>query len=436
MHLALHIVSQQAGSMGPNSSMVFSNAGGTIGRVAGNDWILPDAERFISSRHAIIRFMGGTFWLEDVSTNGTFVNGETEAVGARSEPAVLNNGDRLQIGDYEIYVTIVAGEEDAAASFPQANAPADVALEPPVDVPPVNTPIGSHDIVPPLYPPDQAPPVAPAEPVGAPHESLNPLEQWEDPPIAPPTAPPAHPDHSSAISHHVEIPPIGNTGAGGSTGPIGDDWDKTDYTPGASSGAIPPTPSAMSPDVGFAPTPVSGQLPPTSSLGTVNYDTLMPLIVQGMMDVLRSRSDIKSEFRLALTTIKPIENNPLKFSPTAADAMNHLFQSQHSGYLNAIQAFEEGFNDIKAHQMAMLAGMRAAFEHMLEQFSPDMLEEEFERRKTGGLMKLGSKGRNWDMYREMFETMTRDSDDSFRRLFGEEFATAYERQMQSISLRK
>src|SRR5690606_34776729 len=41
---------------------------------------------------------------------------------------------------------------------------------------------------------------------------------------------------------------------------------------------------------------------------------LMREIVDGMMQVLRSRTSIKNEFRMNVTTIQPVENNPLKFS--------------------------------------------------------------------------------------------------------------------------
>jgi type VI secretion system protein ImpI len=135
--------------------------------------------------------------------------------------------------------------------------------------------------------------------------------------------------------------------------------------------------------------------------------------------------------------IRPRENNPLKFSPDASAAMEHLFGSRKPGYLSAEQAFAEAFDDIKAHQVAMLAGMRAAFEHMLQQFSPAALEEQFDGKgKRGGLMGRGGKARYWEMYQEFFERITRDSDDNFRRLFGEEFAAAYEDQMKRITRRK
>ena len=198
--------------------------------------------------------------------------------------------------------------------------------------------------------------------------------------------------------------------------------------------AAPPAASPPTPD--FAAGMPQSMPPHTSTVvgSDAVMDRLMPLIVQGMMDVLQSRAEIKSQFRLALTTIKPVENNPLKFSPTGQDAMKHLFGGENAGYLNSVEAFEEGFNDIKAHQMAMIAGMRAAFEHMLEQFSPRVLEDRFEGgSKRGGIMSIANKVRYWEMYREMFDRISRDSDDNFRELFGEEFATAYEEQMQKIT---
>jgi len=48
-------------------------------------------------------------------------------------------------------------------------------------------------------------------------------------------------------------------------------------------------------------------------------------------------------------------------------------------------------------------------------------------------MSIANKVRYWEMYREMFDKISRDSDDNFRELFGEEFAKAYEEQMQKIT---
>ncbi|HYA73227.1 MAG TPA: FHA domain-containing protein, partial [Roseiarcus sp.] len=83
-----------------------------IGRDAHLDWTLPDPSRYVSSKHCEIRFRDGGYWLHDVSTNGTFVNGAQFRLDA---PHLLRNGDRLSIGPYVIAVTI-EGEAGAVAS--------------------------------------------------------------------------------------------------------------------------------------------------------------------------------------------------------------------------------------------------------------------------------------------------------------------------------
>jgi type VI secretion system protein ImpI len=417
MYLALQIISPNGAALGPNISKVFGEAGGTVGRAADNDWTLPDPDRFISSHHAIIRFMGGMYSLEDVSVNGVFMNDQQTPVGAGNDPVILQNGDRIHIGDYEIQASLVD------------EAPAGMGVGQQVD-PLITSPTGG------ITSPTTTPGTG-ASTIGP----VDPLDMLGDAPPAhvPPPAPPAYPDHSPATSDYF-APPGPSVGGGiPDGGAIPDDWDLTDFSP---SPQAPPPPQPQQPIPPVPPPaaqaiPVAPQPPPMPAAGGMDqalFDQLMPLIVQGMMDVLKSRAEIKSEFRLALTTIKPVENNPLKFSPNAQDAMQHLFGGGQSGYLNPIQAFEEGFADIKAHQMAMIAGMRAAFDYMLSQFSPEILEERFEGgSKRGGIISIANKVRYWEMYRHMFDKLTRDSDDNFRRLFGEEFATAYEQQMHKIS---
>src|SRR6201992_3488142 len=78
--LRLRIVSDHRRLLGERSSIVFTVDGGTIGRSADNDWVLPDPMRYVSAHHARVEFRDGHFFLEDVSTNGTFVNEDERAV--------------------------------------------------------------------------------------------------------------------------------------------------------------------------------------------------------------------------------------------------------------------------------------------------------------------------------------------------------------------
>ena len=89
------------------------------------------------------------------------------------------------------------------------------------------------------------------------------------------------------------------------------------------------------------------------------------------MEVLRARTEIKNEFRLQQTTFKPVENNPLKFSVNVEDALHNLLVKRNPAYLPAAEAFQDAFEDVRLHQVAMLAGVRAAFDAMLQEFDPE-----------------------------------------------------------------
>ncbi|SMG64373.1 conserved hypothetical protein, partial [methanotrophic bacterial endosymbiont of Bathymodiolus sp.] len=47
--------------------------------------------------------------------------------------------------------------------------------------------------------------------------------------------------------------------------------------------------------------------------------------IQGTMDVLIGRAKIKNEMHLDVTTIKSLENNPVKFSVTAEEAIRKFW---------------------------------------------------------------------------------------------------------------
>ena len=161
--------------------------------------------------------------------------------------------------------------------------------------------------------------------------------------------------------------------------------------------------------------------------------TIVRLVVQGLIDVLHSRAEIKNNFRMPMTSIRPAENNPLKFSMNADDALHNLFVKRNPGYLPPVESFQEAFQDIAFHQLAMLAGVRAAYDAMLAKLHPDRLEDIYERKlKRTALLNVGKQSKFWDLYREQFEDIDRDAEAHFQLLFGEEFAKAYNEQLQRL----
>src|SRR5215510_11988543 len=116
MTCSLRVVSDHRRSLGDRSSIVFGVGGGTIGRSADNDWVLPDPQRYVSAHHARVSFRQGSYFLEDLSTNGAFANDGDVAIG-KLGPHKLQNGDLLRFGDYQVSVAL---EAEGAAEGPAA----------------------------------------------------------------------------------------------------------------------------------------------------------------------------------------------------------------------------------------------------------------------------------------------------------------------------
>jgi pilus assembly protein CpaF len=158
---------------GEQRRMVFNKPEVTIGRVQGNDIVLPKGN--VSKRHARIVLKDGKFIIVDLkSTNGTYVNGRKI-----TSPLVVKDSDKIYIGDFIVGVDEAASaEEGDGASEPTAAPPPDRPVAPPdarpprpteaQPMPPSALPMtGGVDERPPP-PPAVAPPVRPAPPRPAP----------------------------------------------------------------------------------------------------------------------------------------------------------------------------------------------------------------------------------------------------------------------------
>jgi type VI secretion system FHA domain protein len=157
-------------------------------------------------------------------------------------------------------------------------------------------------------------------------------------------------------------------------------------------------------------------------------------MVSGLMQVLGSRSSIKNEFRMNVTTIQPVENNPLKFSANVDDALENMFIKQGNAYKKPVEAVREGFEGIAEHQVAILAGIRAAFKGIIERFDPVLLEARFSKLNKGGLIPGSQKAKNWELYLDYYNELVGDIDNTFQYLFGDDFVQAYEDQLQKLAI--
>lgn len=431
MILTLEVTGPQASAMGAARRKVFGVEGGTIGRLPDNDWVLADP--YVSGRHAVIRFIDGGFYIEDIGRNGVFINSPDERI-VRGRPHPLTSGDRILIDPYEIEAQVTADERPAAgsrSSFDSLIAPAN-------SFPSPSFPLPADSLVPsdPLdalgLQSDKS--SAPRGPSGPELAGGSPLWSHYSPPAIEPSAEqPRELIPSNWLDSSISIP-------------AAVDNRRPPVTPPPA--PAPPAPSRARiepPAVPRAPLPPDNAMVAFMEAAGLRDAALAPdvarnlgaifrIVVSGVMDVLKARQQTKDQFNLGMTTFKRTDNNPLKFSADVDDALHNLFVKGHNpAYLDPVEAFEDAFDDMRNHQIAMLVGLRVAFEAMLSEFHPDHLQEQFDRQvKKGALVSMPARLRYWELYREWIHDMVRDADTSFRELFGDEFARAYEEQLKRL----
>lgn len=155
---------------------------------------------------------------------------------------------------------------------------------------------------------------------------------------------------------------------------------------------------------------------------------------RGTVDLLVARAALKREVRADATMIVARENNPLKFSPTAEVALGHLLGPTVRGFIEPQRAMRDAFDDLRAHQLAFLAGMRAALEGLLQRFDPASLESRLTQKSVlSSLLPAARKAQLWSVFQQEYQQIAGELADDFHQVFGREFLRAYEAQLDALN---
>ena len=205
----------------------------------------------------------------------------------------------------------------------------------------------------------------------------------------------------------------------------------------------PPTPVASPP---VAQTPVTATAPESAALlrafldgagmsqmpaaddpeaAMRNAGQLFRTLVEGLREVLMSRAALKGELRVEQTLLKSTNNNALKFSFSVDDAVAALLTTGRPGYMPPMAATKEAFDDIKGHELAVVAAMQSALYGLLARFAPDALEARLTQGLLANMLPGARKARLWDSFRDLHKTISAEAEDDFQAVFGRNFAKAY-----------
>src|SRR5262249_2996672 len=155
--------------------------------------------------------------------------------------------------------------------------------------------------------------------------------------------------------------------------------------------------------------------------------TIVRACVEGLIGLLLARSELKKEMRAEdRTMVASRDNNPLKLMTDPREALSYLFDARErlsGAFLPPVQAVGDACDDLRVHEIALMAGMRAAFQGALKRFDPQLIEREADKQK--GSFSLNKKVKLWDAFVAHHEKLTRDAEDDLLKVFGKEFLGTY-----------
>jgi FHA domain-containing protein len=157
---------------------------------------------------------------------------------------------------------------------------------------------------------------------------------------------------------------------------------------------------------------------------------MLAAAVQGTIELIATRAMLKREVKADVTMISTTRNNPLKFMPDAESALLQMFGNRIPGFMAPVEAMEDAFRDLRAHEVGMIAGMHAALSQVLQRFAPGELEKRLKPPGVlEGLLPNSREARLWQAFAEMYVDISREAQDDFQSLFGKAFLQAYEKEV-------
>jgi FHA domain-containing protein len=160
---------------------------------------------------------------------------------------------------------------------------------------------------------------------------------------------------------------------------------------------------------------------------------LLAISVQGTMDLNALRALVKREVKAEVTQVVVRNNNPLKFLPDSETVLTQMFRKRMPGFMSPTEAMEDAYEDLHAHQLGVVAGMRAAMADMLKRMNPERLEGKVKDQSfLGAVIPANRKAKLWELYIELFEKLNAEAQDDYQALFGHAFLEAYEQETERV----
>jgi type VI secretion system protein len=412
--LRLRVVSEQRRSLAERSSAIFSVEGGTIGRSADNDWVLPDPQRYVSAHHARVQFREGQFYLQDVSTNGVYVNDDTEPLAKRGSAGYrLANGDVLRIGDYHILAALESrrdAEHPTAAAVPTSihalrllGRAADRDIGAKLNVEELLVPVIDMD---------------PALPVGAYGQAV---DSGRVQALA----------NASRPAPATGVPPEAAPPAAAVAAPLGASLarlaEAVSREPKNSGGFLALDDVHSGLDAFCRGAGIDHERLPAAAQGRLLHlaGRLFREALVGFKELERTRADTRNRYRIESPPPEQDDPRPSLGDSMVEDLAVELFLRHEGRRLDSVQWLRDTVAAARLHEGATAQATRAAFVEFLDRLDPAELEARFERAARRGKARSADKAQYWEMFITFYRNLIEMPADHLPHTFVEAFAAAY-----------
>jgi type VI secretion system protein len=366
MPVTIKIFTKQAGRPTLFQTREFDALPVTIGRDATCSLVLEDPLKHISRVHVELRQEDGTYWMAVVSkVNPVLVKGRRYGSGTR---LTLESGDSFEMGEFAVQVLFTENP--------------------------------------------------PAAPVGAAQKSLVSMfaEDSDDGDAAPVTPPEAgilqEPTYVGTEPTYIGpalMPPVAAKPTG--------------------------APASMNAALRLL---LEGAGMPHKELSAAESERLLRdcgavlrAAIEGLMMLFIARAEMRKAFEAhERTLVAAGDHNPLKRMADAQEAMQFVLDpgERTDGFLDPIRSIGDACEDLRAHELALIAGVRGAILGALRRLDPQELKQVFEK-SAGGFTLGGRKAKYWDAFVAYQQQLWQEAQEDFDKVFGRDFVSAYQAQL-------
>lgn len=383
MQLVLEVCTTAGGA--PPACKTFDGLGGVIGRGSGCDWVIPDADRLISSHHGLVSYREGRYFLTDISSNGIGVSGSMERL-CKGQARPIGDGDVFQLGALDIRARLVVHARQPFV--PDDTIPDDAFLG-----------------LDPVYALDRQ----------QRHEEssaeLDALDRSTPAPLSSLC-------QGTVDRDHLVVPTWAE--------PVREVQSSEPLTaaPVASETFWSPFAQALGMQMDTLDAPEREAL-------AIKVAGLFRQTIEGLQQNLRTRDELNREINgaLAVPTLNP--RNPLNDCIDGQAAMISLLGADEPGQLSAEQAIAQACRDLQVHQLALVVACRSAVRAALAAFAPGQLLLCFER--EGKPPRFFTDGVHWRAYQRHYRRLT-DEQPLGEQFLRTDFSKAYEDQVRLVSI--